>query len=310
MLLYLDDCFANHQTGQHPECVARIERLNAALRSSGWADRASCPAWEPATAAQLLPVHSQAYLTQLEHWCRDDAGQIESDTVVSNGSWNAALRGAGAATDAVQRVLAGEDTRAFCAVRPPGHHAVKEGPMGFCLLNNAAVAAEHALSLGLDSVLIIDWDVHHGNGTQDAFYDHGRVGFFSIHRSPFYPGTGSEAETGTGAGLGCIANVPVAADVSLRRFMDDFTRGIEALAQRTKPQLILLSAGFDAHRNDPVGGLCLEEGDFAELTKIVTQLANATCHGRLVSLLEGGYHLEHMPTSVLAHLSQLAELKT
>lgn len=307
MLLYLDDCFTLHDTGGHPECVARIEQLNLALQDAGWTERSECPQWTPATISDLARVHDSAYLAKLEKWCADGAGYIESDTTVSRGSWQAATMGAGAAVDAVKRVTAGDDKRAFCAVRPPGHHALPSGPMGFCLLNNVAVAANAALAQGLDRVMIIDWDVHHGNGTQDAFYENGQVAFFSIHRSPFYPGTGAAHETGTGAGLGYISNAPVPADTGKRRFMDVFTRGIEDLASKSKPQLILLSAGFDAHVADPVGSLCLEEEDFAELTKIVVQVADSHAEGKVVSLLEGGYHLDHMPQSALAHLEAFCD---
>lgn len=305
MLLYLDSRFEQHQTHQHPECSARITQLNDLLRESKIVERASCPAWDAAAPAELSKVHDPAYLRQLEIWCSGNAGRIESDTIVSTGSWLAATLGAGAAMDATRRVIAGEDTRAFCAVRPPGHHALAKGPMGFCLLNNVAIAAQTALALGLHRVLIVDWDVHHGNGTQDAFYSEECVSFFSIHRSPFYPGTGHADETGTGPGLGTILNTPVSENIRVSEFFDVFEKGMHELANRCQPELILLSAGFDAHRLDPVGGLCLEEQDFAQLTRLVKQVAESHCDGRLVSLLEGGYHLEHMPASALAHVEEL-----
>lgn len=308
MLLYHDNVFTQHDTGSHPECIARIERVNAMLESSGWIARANCPAWSAASRESIERVHRAAYFDQLKTWCEQAAGRVEADTVVSRGSWDAALRAAGAAIDAVQRVVQGEDQRAFCAIRPPGHHALADGPMGFCLFNNVAVAAHAAIAAGLQRVMIIDWDVHHGNGTQDVFYEDGRVAFYSIHRSPFYPGTGKVSETGTRAGLGWIANEPVTADITLKDFTDRFTRGIEALANRVKPELILLSAGFDAHRADPVGSLCLADEDFGSLTRIVRELAVSHCGGKIVSLLEGGYHLEHLPMSVNSHLSELSKV--
>ena len=308
MLLYHDNVFTQHDTGSHPECIARIERVNAMLDSSGWIARANCPAWSAASRESIERVHRAAYFDQLKTWCEQAAGRVEADTVVSRGSWDAALRAAGAAIDAVQRVVQGEDQRAFCAIRPPGHHALADGPMGFCLFNNVAVAAHAAIAAGLQRVMIIDWDVHHGNGTQDVFYEDGRVAFYSIHRSPFYPGTGKVSETGTRAGLGWIANEPVTADITLKDFADRFTRGIEALANRVKPELILLSAGFDAHRADPVGSLCLADEDFGSLTRIVRELAVSHCGGKIVSLLEGGYHLEHLPMSVNSHLSELSKV--
>ncbi len=305
MLLYLSDTFATHNTGQHPECIQRITGLNQLLRESGWTERADCPGWQPASTEDVLRVHDACYLQQLEEWCREDAGRIESDTVVSHGSWHAALTAAGAAVDAVQQVISGTNQRAFCAVRPPGHHALQNAPMGFCLLNNVAVAARAALSHGLQRVMIVDWDVHHGNGTQDTFYGDGRVGFFSIHRSPFYPGTGGSDETGTGAGLGTTLNVPVSFDITTEQFVHQFRRGVEKLAEKLRPELILISAGFDAHQLDPVGGLCLVEEDFAELTRQVSEVAAVHAEGRIVSLLEGGYHLDRMPLSVLKHLEAL-----
>ena len=307
MLLYLDDCFADHDTGSHPECIARIRNVNDMLRREGWLEKAECPAWNAASLAELQRVHDKEYIRQLESWCAAAAGRIEADTVVSTGSWLAATRGAGAAIDATQQVIDGRSPTAFCAIRPPGHHAIPSGPMGFCLLNNVAIAAKSAISSGLERVMIIDWDVHHGNGTQDTFYDDGQVAFFSIHRSPFYPGTGAADETGSGKGLGWTANAPVPADISVKRFFDLFQRGMEDLAARVQPELILLSAGFDAHVADPVGSLCLEEPHFAELTDLVKQVAATYCKGRIVSLLEGGYHLEHMPLSLLAHVTELAK---
>ena len=213
---------------------------------------------------------------------------------------------AGAGRDAARRLVAGEDKRAFTAVRPPGHHAVPSGAMGFCLANNIALAAKTALDQGLSKVLIVDWDVHHGNGTQDIFYEEERVGFFSIHRSPFYPGTGAESETGAGKGLGTTLNTPVTSGIELRAFFDKFQRGLEDLASKLSPELILLSAGFDAHPNDPVGGLCVETEAFAELTKRVVQVADSYCDGKILSMLEGGYHLQHLPDCVNEHLKALS----
>lgn len=307
MWLYLDDSLAEHDSGpRHPECPQRITLLNERLRDDGWDRRCQCPQWQPATREELLQVHEAAYVDKLKKWCKTAAGRIENDTVVSQGSWNAALRAAGAAIDATRRVMTSDDTRAFCAIRPPGHHALPRGAMGFCLFNNVAIAAHAALAQGAERVLIVDWDVHHGNGTQDTFYADGRVGFFSIHRWPFYPGTGAKSETGTGRGLGWIRNEPVSADITTGDFIDRFTRGLDDMVAKCRPDLVLLSAGFDAHRADPVGGLCLMEEDFKSLAKLVRQAADAHAQGRLVSLLEGGYHLDHMPMSVAAHLESFS----
>ena len=216
----MHDAFALHDTGKyHPERIERITRLNKLLAQQGWLERVECPRWPAASQQEVLRVHHPAYYDQLRDWCEQAAGQIEVDTVVSRGSWEAALLAAGSGVDAVRRVLAGPDTRAFCAVRPPGHHALADRPMGFCLFNNVAVAAQAALAEGAQRLLIVDWDVHHGNGTQEAFYEDGRVGFLSIHRSPFYPGTGQAAETGAGAGLGTTLNLPVPHDIPLADYL-------------------------------------------------------------------------------------------
>ena len=306
MLLYHSPVFTQHDTGQHPECVERIVRVNAMLKDN-WIPKSTCPSWQAPTRDSIEKVHQAAYYDRLKVWCDQATGRIESDTVVSNGSWQAAHMAAGASIDAVQRVLRGEDKTAFCAVRPPGHHALPDGPMGFCLFNNVSIAAHAAIAEGLHRVMIIDWDVHHGNGTQDIFWEDGRVAFYSIHRSPFYPGTGSASETGSLAGLGWIANDPVYASISWQKFEERFVAGIEALAKKVQPELILISAGFDAHRVDPVGSLCLTDEDFGTLTQHVQQIANSYCGGKIVSLLEGGYNLDHLPTSVDKHLAQLSQ---
>ncbi|MFZ4082449.1 MAG: histone deacetylase [Pirellula sp.] len=302
MLLYHSEIFEKHNTGNHPECVARIANVNAMLEKNGWIKQSTKPNWLAATVEQCRRNHTDSYIEQLHRWCDQGAGRVESDTVVSIGSWDAATLGAGAACDAVRRVFNGEDTQAFCAIRPPGHHALQDAPMGFCLLNNISIAAQCARTLGCHSVLIVDWDVHHGNGTQASFWEDPSVGFVSIHRFPFYPGTGRKEETGAGAASGTKVNIPVPADTGPKSFLDQLATQTEKLAQKIKPDLILLSAGFDAHVADPVGGLSLEAEHYFEAGKWIAGLAREHCQGRLVSLLEGGYHLQHMPECVDAHL--------
>jgi acetoin utilization deacetylase AcuC-like enzyme len=302
MLLYHHSDFALHDTKSHPESVARIINVNQMLKDSGWIDRCKTPNWNAASSEQCKRNHTQSYLEELERWCQHDAGRVEVDTVVSRGSWTAATLAAGAVCDAVQRVVRHEDTTAFCAIRPPGHHATPTSAMGFCLLNNVAIGALHARAMGLNRVLIVDWDVHHGNGTQATFWEDPSVGFVSIHRFTFYPGTGKADETGSGQALGTKVNIPVAASIEPSEFLKRLFDSTEKIANQMKPELILLSAGFDAHRKDPVGGLTLDVEHYLEAGNWIAELARQHCDGKLVSILEGGYHLQHMPQCVDAHL--------
>ncbi len=235
-------------------------------------------------------------------------GSLDADTVVSPASFEVALAAAGACVAAIDAVLAGAHRNALCLVRPPGHHATPTRSMGFCLFNNIALAARHALTAhGVNRVLIVDWDVHHGNGTQDVFYADPAVTFFSIHRygGGFYPGTGAADETGTGPGLGHTLNAPIRYGTSRPDYRAAFGWALEKAAAASKPELVLLSAGFDAHARDPIGSLGLEVEDFVWLTRQVLDVAAAHAGGRLVSCLEGGYHLEALAESVQAHLEGL-----
>ncbi len=219
-----------------------------------------------------------------------------------------ALAAAGACVAAVDAVLTGPDPRALCLVRPPGHHATPRRSMGFCLFNNIALAAEQAKTAhGLSRILVVDWDVHHGNGTQDIWYEDPEVMFFSIHRygHGFYPGTGAKDETGTGYGLGYTFNEPIRHGTSRTEYHDRFRRVLEKCADKIKPQLVLLSAGFDAHKDDPIGSLGLETEDFAVLTREVLEVAKVHAGGRVVSCLEGGYDLDALAASVQVHLEGL-----
>jgi acetoin utilization deacetylase AcuC-like enzyme len=206
--------------------------------------------------------------------------------------------------------MKGEDKSAMCLVRPPGHHALQKSAMGFCLLNNIAIAAKCAIAEhDLDRVLIVDWDVHHGNGTQDVFYTDAQVAFFSMHRWPFYPGTGDKDETGSGKGLGYTRNVPVAFGTPRDKILAQYANELEAFADKVKPQLVLISAGFDAHVRDPIGSLELETEDFRELTQVVQRIAYTHAQGRIVSALEGGYHPQRLAESVEVHLDELLKKK-
>jgi len=305
-LLYSDPCFLNHETGRHPECADRLRAIVNQFQASGLAERFDQGPIRTATFEEISRIHEPDYIRQVQEWSSAGGGQVEADTIVSANSSDVARKAAGTAIEAVEQVVAGHYRRALCLIRPPGHHALAGAPMGFCLFNNVAVAARHAVErLGLARVLIVDWDVHHGNGTQDVFYSDGRVHFFSAHRAPFYPGTGAVEETGTGPGLGAIFNLPLRFGISRHEFIERFRSMLERAVSRAKPELILISAGFDAHRADPVGSLGLETEDFITLTRLVSGCAEEFCCGKIVSLLEGGYNLHALAESVQAHAEEL-----
>ncbi|MEX2114301.1 MAG: histone deacetylase [Pirellulales bacterium] len=305
-LLYYDPLFLEHQTGQHPERGERLVQIMRQLERTGLDRRCLRPDWEPATHEQLAAVHAPDYIDRLEAYTRTGGGRIEEDTVCSARSYDAARLAAGAVCDAVRSVVTGQERKALCLVRPPGHHALRDAPMGFCLFGNVSVGARMAVrELDVNRVLIVDWDVHHGNGTQAAFWEDAQVGFLSIHRWPFYPGTGRADETGTGDALGTKRNVPVEFGTTRSAYLDQFTGALEKLAKTIRPELVIVSAGFDAHRDDPVGSLGLETEDFEPLTDAVLDVADEYSGGRIVSVLEGGYNTGVLAGCVALHLERL-----
>ena len=305
-LLYYDPLFLQHDTGRHPEHAGRLRAIIERLDASGVADRCTRHPCPPATRNRLAEVHGEDYIDSVREFAAGGGGRIEIDTIVSLRSYDVATTAAGAVCDAVEQVVRGDDRRALCLIRPPGHHALADAPMGFCLFNNVAVAARVATrELGLNRVLIVDWDVHHGNGTQASFWTDSQVGFLSIHRWPFYPGTGDVDETGSGNGLGTTVNLPVAFGTPPSDWLTRLETELTALAAKMQPELVIISAGFDAHREDPVGSLSLESEHFADATKLLLAVADQYAGGRLVSILEGGYNPSRLAESVELHLREL-----
>src|SRR5436853_981578 len=269
-----------------------------------------------ATEDELAAVHDRAYIRQIKEVAEEVAREAQqgdrktrffaTDTYISAQSYAAAIKAAGAPLTAIDAIMSGEVDNAYCLVRPPGHHALPDEAMGFCLFNNVAVAAQYALDRhGIERVMIIDYDVHHGNGTQDIFYTDPRVLYFSVHQAPFYPGTGHSDERGEGAGLGTTINVPLPATVGYEVYEPVFRQVMVHAADRFDPQLILVSAGFDAHWNDPLGQMNISTAGFARLTEIIIQLAQQLCNGRLVMVQEGGYSLNAMAGCVASCINFL-----
>lgn len=302
VLLGRHDAFAEHQTGHsHPERAARLNAVLAGIESAEVAEMIVSFEPRPAVRSELERVHSGGYIDTLEQFCLTGGGHLDADTVASPASFEAALRGAGAGLDAVARLRAGEGEAAFLAVRPPGHHALSNRAMGFCLFNSVAVTAA-ALAAGGERVLIVDWDAHHGNGTQAIFWQDPDVCYVSLHQYPFYPGTGAMREIGEGAGKGMTVNIPMPGGSSGEVYRRAFDEIVVPVAERHQPAWVLISAGFDAHRNDPLTDLSLSAGDFADLTSRTAALAPA---GRRIAFLEGGYDLDALALSVRACVDAL-----
>jgi len=298
-----------HETGRrHPEEPARLTAILRHLEAVGLlAELVRTEPTEP-DLDWIMLAHTSAYVQAVEAACARGVRALDPDTHVSAASYRAALLAVGGAMQAVDQVMEGTVANAFVAVRPPGHHAERERAMGFCLFNNIAIAARYAQKrYGLTRVLIVDWDVHHGNGTQHAFDDDPTVLFFSTHQYPFYPGTGQASERGSGAGLGYTVNVPLAAGCGDREYSEVFEHILYPAAQAFAPELVLISAGFDAHRDDPLAGMHVTEDGYARMTTIVRDIAERFAAGRVVSLLEGGYNLDALARSVEQHLRILGQ---
>ncbi|MBI5751224.1 MAG: histone deacetylase family protein [Hydrogenophilales bacterium] len=295
------DCLRHDMGGYHPEQPARLTAIEDALHAAGLFEKLHHFEALPATREQLLRAHGAAYLDEIERTApQSGLAYLDPDTAMNPYSLSASLHAAGALTQAVDSVMRGEVANAFCAVRPPGHHALRNRAMGFCIFNNVAIGALHALDAhGLQRVAIVDFDVHHGNGTEDIFHDDSRVILCSSFQHPYYPFSGADS------GNAHIIPMPLAAGSGGKEFRDAWlAQGLPAL-ERFQPQMIFFSAGFDAHRDDPLAGLMLVEEDFAWITGQVLRIADHFAQGRVVSTLEGGYELEALGLSVAAHIQAL-----
>lgn len=301
--------FEKHDTGpHHPENPERYVTAINALRGNKkvWSNVVELEAPQ-ANKGDVQACHTSRHFKNVERVVSEGTTYLDADTVVSMYSLDAALRAAGGACRAVDAVMRGEAANAFLPVRPPGHHATNERAMGFCLFNNVAIAARYAQQhySEIERVAIVDWDVHHGNGTQGIFYDDPSVFFFSMHQYPWYPGTGARGETGLGRGRGYTLNVPVKAATRGEEQRRMFDAALEELNSKFKPDLVIISAGFDAHVLDPLGQLTLEDDDFVLMTRAVKDWAALECKGRIVSCLEGGYNLDTLGQTIVSHVAEL-----
>jgi acetoin utilization deacetylase AcuC-like enzyme len=305
VLIEMHEACDLHEAGRsHPERPSRLRAVEVGLGPALQEGLARLVAPRPASREEILRVHDEAIVDALEMLCRSGGGEIDADTGAGPRSWDAAVVAAGGPLDAVERLRAGEADAAFVAVRPPGHHATPERAMGFCLLNNVAIAAAALADAG-ERVLIVDFDAHHGNGTQDAFYGDGRVVYVSLHEWPLYPGTGWITETGAGEGVGATVNIPVPARTTGDVYLAAIDEVVTPVAERHRPTWLILSAGFDGHRADPLTDLGLTAGDFGAITARLSRLVPA---GRRLVVLEGGYDLDALATSTAASVSALAGL--
>ncbi len=306
-VIIYDPIYLEHDTGDHPERARRLSHTLEVLREKGLLDELGVLAPPPVQWEWLARVHRPDYIRFIERVCASGGGILTLDpTPVSTRSYEAALYAAGAGLLAVDLLCAAEPRPAFALVRPPGHHAVPDRALGFCIFNNVAIAATYALvHYGVPRVLIVDFDVHHGNGTQDIFYEEPRVLYFSVHQSPLYPGTGSVDETGAGPGEGTNVNVPLPPWTGDAGYLEAFREVLAPAAHRFRPTLILVSAGYDGHWRDELAAMRLSVAGFASLVEVIKGLAADLCEGRVTFLLEGGYDLDALAYGVAATLDVL-----
>ena len=304
-----DEIYLDHDTGgYHPERPERLTAIQLVVKNTGLAGKLSRFNAAEADVDTVALVHDRGYVEQVKRECEAGYGNLSTgDTTICPLSYTIALKAAGGVLGVVDAVMGGKAKNGFCAVRPPGHHASQRRGMGFCVFNNIAIAARYAQKkYGLERVLIADWDVHHGNGTQDIFYADPTVFFMSTHQYPWYPGTGHYTETGEGRGKGFTMNRPFPAGAGNTEIVGAFRNDFLTAARTFKPELTLVSAGFDSRVGDPLGYLQIDDQGFRELTRIMIEISSISGNGRLISILEGGYSLEGLGAAVSAHLDELS----
>jgi acetoin utilization deacetylase AcuC-like enzyme len=307
--LVYDPIYLGHDTGDHIENRRRLGSILEVLGTSGIQQQLVGIAPEPASLEDLLLVHSAQHVARVDRLSSDGGGWLDGDTVTSPESYEAAIYAAGGTAKAMGKVINGDIESAFALVRPPGHHATRTDAMGFCLFNNVAIAARTAVQKhGLERVLIVDFDVHHGNGTQDIFYDDAQVLYLSTHQYPLYPGTGRVEDTGVAGGRECTVNIPLPPWCGDREYLLAFEQIVVPVARRFQPQIILASAGYDAHWADNISSMQVTVDGYVRMMTILKQLATELCQGRLVLALEGGYHLLALAHSVKATLEVMLGL--
>jgi acetoin utilization deacetylase AcuC-like enzyme len=296
-----DPIYLKHDTGQHVEKAARLEAIISHLEQTGLRQQLTPVKPRAASVDEISLVHDKEYISHIQDVAQKGGGWLDPDTVMSPDSYQAAIYAAGGVIQATEAVMSGEIDSAFALVRPPGHHATSRRAMGFCLFNNVAIAAKYALAkYKLDRIAIIDFDVHHGNGTQGTFYDDPKVLYISTHEYPYYPGTGSIDETGTGAGAGTTVNIPLPAGCGDDEYLLAFEKIVAPAARRFNPGLILVSAGYDTHWADGLALMQVSVTGFARMVEVIKGLADELCRGHLVFTLEGGYNLDALAASVKA----------